>query len=139
MHTIDEPAANTNRGIRLIDMVVVIGALALLAMFAAPWLLDSDSEKNRLRCMNHAKQIALAIQNFEITNKTLPLASTRMITAKPGHFGDADAAGFSWLVQIAPYLDEGATWPNMSRATNKFAKDLYDPAVTSADGSDGLP
>ena len=77
MQAVDEPAANTGRGIRLIEVVVAIGALALVAMLAAPWLLSSDSQKNRLRCMNHAKQIMLGIQNFEITNRALPLASTR--------------------------------------------------------------
>jgi hypothetical protein len=124
---------------RFPDALVLLILSSMLTCLLAPALAQSLASSKNNYCINNAKQIAIALQNHHDTRRTFPLASTRLITSKPGHAGDADAAGYSWLVMLLPYMEETLYWDQLVRSSDKLLKDPFDPEVTSKDGANGVP
>lgn len=124
------------------ECIVAFTALSVLAAALAPALAQSRDNSDRARCLSNARQIALACLNYESARRYYPLASTTLVTSKPASFGDADAAGFSWLVTTLPFLgQEPATryYDRLAQTSNSFRNAPFDPAVTSPGNIENLP
>ncbi len=120
------------------DLVVALFICLLLGALLAPAVAQSRGNNRLNSCLNNAKQLMLAFHNHHDTRKTFPLTSTQLITGKPGHFGDDDAAGYSWLVMLLPFLEEPQSFDMLAKASDKLKKPPFDPSVTSVDGKAGV-
>jgi hypothetical protein len=119
---------------RRTDVLVGFIALAAIACMLAPAVAQLEENSDRAQCLNNAKQIVLGTLKLEYSRDSFPMASTQPITAKPGHFGDADASGFSWLVMVLPNLEDiEATrqFDKLMVSSDRFAKPPFDPSVTA--------
>lgn len=119
-----------------IDWAVAFVALALLAIVLAPALAQVREGGDRTQCLNNARSLGLACLNFEAARRTMPLASTQILTGKPGNFADPDPAGFSWLVMTIPYLNRDDLLPHYERlaqTSNNFRKSPFDPEIISGE------
>lgn len=122
------------------DATAAVLSFALLAAFFLPAIAQLQRNDEQTRCLNNARQIARGVLDFEDARTRLPLASTQWITAKPGSVGGMlDSAGYSWLVMVLPYIGENELYSQLSKSSDRFAKALYDPAVSSQDSAGGLP
>jgi hypothetical protein len=126
------------RAFRASDLVVMLLLGAMFVCLVAPALAQFRFGNQRNACLNNMKQIAIALQNFHDTRKCFPMASTKTFTGKPGHAGDADAAGFSWIAMTLPFMEESVIYDRLAKASDKFQKDPFDPAVTTKEGGGNL-
>jgi prepilin-type N-terminal cleavage/methylation domain-containing protein/prepilin-type processing-associated H-X9-DG protein len=111
------------RGFTLVELLVVIAIIGVLVALLLPAVQQARESARRTQCLNHLKQMALAVQNYNDTHTVLP----------PGHIIPRDRKGADghktiapWQVTILPYIEQ------------KSLFDIYDFNVFSdEDGVNG--
>jgi prepilin-type N-terminal cleavage/methylation domain-containing protein len=89
----ESSAVGRRRGFTLVELLVVIAIIALLIGLLLPAVQQARESASRISCANNLKQIALAMQQYELDKGFLP----------PRCVGDA---GATWTVLIMPYLEQ---------------------------------
>ena len=83
-------------GFTLIELLVVIAIISVLIALLLPAVQQAREAARRTQCLNHLKQIGLALHNYEDAHRLFP----------PG-WVSSDTNGFSWMARILPQLDQG--------------------------------
>lgn len=83
----------SRRGFSLIELLVVIAIVGVLAGLLLPAVQRAREAARRAQCLNHLKQLGLAVHNFENSRGGLPPIGT-----KP--------TDHSWVTLILPYLEQ---------------------------------
>lgn len=86
----------------LVELLVVIAIIGILVALLLPAVQYARESARRMSCGNNLKQLGLAIQTFEASNRVLP--SSYRPTA-PSANGNVD--GWSCQAQILPYVERG--------------------------------
>jgi len=86
------------RAFTLVELLVVITIIGVLIALLLPAVQAAREAARRSQCNNHVKQISLGLLNYENNFRTLP----------PPCF--LSAARPSWLIVIAPFLDQQAVY-----------------------------
>jgi prepilin-type N-terminal cleavage/methylation domain-containing protein/prepilin-type processing-associated H-X9-DG protein len=96
------------RGITLIEVLVVIAIVGILVALLLPAIEMAREASRRSSCVNSLRQIAIAAKLHTDTHKTFPTGGWG-----PDWVGDPDA-GFGprqpggWIYNILPYIEESA-------------------------------
>src|SRR5690554_165040 len=85
------------RAFTLVELLVVIGIIALLISILLPALNSARSAAISLTCQSNLRQVMQAVQMYANENKGI-------MPHTYGNAGDGDLNGTYWTVQIAPYL-----------------------------------
>ena len=114
--------SSSNRsGITLIEVLVIIGILALLAAFFLPATRNARESARRTQCKNQLKQLGLALHNYH---------DTFITTMPPGYIYHTQAAvpeseegvpfsnGWGWMTMIMPYVDSNTLTITFSTSSN---------------------
>jgi prepilin-type N-terminal cleavage/methylation domain-containing protein len=122
------------RGFTLVELLVVIAIIGILIGLLLPAINAAREAGRRASCMNHGKQLGLALQNYASTyNSALPPSVLVQGTA---------VGGVSWAVKILPFMEYDAlqksmgpisgtalpTTANFVTATNTSLKELICPS-----------
>jgi prepilin-type N-terminal cleavage/methylation domain-containing protein len=91
------------RGFTLVELLVVITIIGILIALLLPAIQAAREAARRATCINHLKQIGLALQNHESTYRKFPGASQATANLKK-------ADGWSFLVFILPYIEQDALY-----------------------------
>lgn len=96
------PAANLRTAFTLVELLVVIAVIGILVALLLPAVQAARGAARRAACSNNIRQMALAMHNYESSNRALP----------PGIVVDKD---YRWSAQarVLPYLEEGALFSNI--------------------------
>jgi prepilin-type N-terminal cleavage/methylation domain-containing protein len=102
-------------GFTLIELVVVLGVIALIVALLLPEVTRSARPAaRRTQCRNNLKQIGLALHNYHDQYGTLPPAYTVDAEGRPLH---------SWRTLLLPYLDQAPLYERID-----LSKPWDDPA-----------
>jgi prepilin-type N-terminal cleavage/methylation domain-containing protein/prepilin-type processing-associated H-X9-DG protein len=112
------PKPGPRRGFRLVELLVVLGILAILVALMLPATRSAGPAVRRSVCMNNLKQIALALHSYEQEYRVLPPAYTVDAKGRPLH---------SWRTLILPYLEQEPLY-----RTIDLSKPWNDPANAGA-------
>jgi hypothetical protein len=111
------------------DLIVVAATLLFLSCLLFPALAQSNSHADESMCLNKLKALALAILNHHDTRLSMPLASTQPIDHKPGSVDASNAAGYSWLAQLSPFLE------GQNKFGSEVVKGMRDKAAFAPESS----
>ena len=99
-----------------------------------PAIQNAREAGRRTQCLNNLRNVTVAMHNFASSNKSrLPASATFL----PGGSGDDHVEGYSWAVELLPFLDQqgtydrwnkGIAWNAGSNASAALASGLYVPA-----------
>ncbi len=86
-------------GFTLVELLVVIAIIGILIAMLLPAVQSAREAARRISCINHLKQIGLAITNYETTHRILPAGVFKDVTNSVTRHG-------SMLVHLLPFLEQ---------------------------------
>jgi prepilin-type N-terminal cleavage/methylation domain-containing protein/prepilin-type processing-associated H-X9-DG protein len=114
-------------GFTLIELLVVIAIIAILIGLLLPAVQKVRTAAARTQCTNNLKQIGVACHNFESSFGYMPPDGSDPATNFQG-----------WLVNILPYIEQGAVYQSFQNFTfnsAQFIPTYMCPADPRAPGS----
>lgn len=90
--------AKTASGFTIVELLVVIAVIAVLAGLLFPAIQSVRETGRRTECLNHCRQIGMALQGYQVSYRSLP----------PGWISETpvDRPGWGWASLILPYLEQ---------------------------------
>lgn len=111
-------SAPPHRGFTLLELLVVIGILAVLAGFTLPAVQRVRDAAARTSCQNNLRQIGIGLHAYHGTEGVLP----------PGVRGPGgDFPFLSWMTRILPFIEQEAVWKQAREAYGVDADFRNDP------------
>ncbi len=105
-----------NRGISRVEVAVLLGLLALLASFLAPGFQRARRVPRRMECLNHIRQIGIAMQNFASSNDgNLPPLADNLVVKPDKDALPTGTLASGWPIFILPAIDGFAVLKNIKR------------------------
>jgi prepilin-type N-terminal cleavage/methylation domain-containing protein len=89
-----------NRGITLVEVLVVVAVLALLMALLLPGMQSVRESARRTHCANNLKGMGLALQNFQHAHDEFPIGTSLAPTGTV-----VSAVGHTWWVRILPMVE----------------------------------
>jgi prepilin-type N-terminal cleavage/methylation domain-containing protein/prepilin-type processing-associated H-X9-DG protein len=94
----------------LVELLVVIAVIGVLIALLVPAVQAAREAARRTQCASNAKQLALAVLNYEATRRKLPPSGLVRIHLDPEFnvpiFNPLGGARFSWAVLVLPFMEE---------------------------------
>ncbi len=125
---------DAQQGFTLVELLVVIAIIGILVALLLPAIQAAREAARRNQCLNQlGKQIGVALHTHLDSRKYFPLASTAPYTnaAPKGKYGaqgadkagtypniryaSQDGDGYSWLVQLLPFMEEEITYKKIAQ------------------------
>jgi prepilin-type N-terminal cleavage/methylation domain-containing protein/prepilin-type processing-associated H-X9-DG protein len=101
---------NIRRGFTLIELLVVIAIISILFGLLLPAVQAARGAAARARCMNNLRQLGLALQGFEGTNKGFPPNGINY----SGLFGNWNGDNISAHAFLLPYLEQASLFNSIN-------------------------
>jgi len=115
-------------GLTLIELLVVLAIVGLLVALLMPAIQAAREAARRSSCLNHLRQIGLALANYEAARGNYPSSSTSDVNTGVWSYGSQPTPSLhSWASMALPYLEE----KNVAQLVN-YQVSALDPANRAA-------
>ncbi|GIW80127.1 MAG: prepilin-type N-terminal cleavage/methylation domain-containing protein [Gemmatales bacterium] len=98
------------RAFTLIELLVVIAIIGVLVGLLLPAVQKVREAANRIQCVNHLKQIGVAIHNHHDSIGTFPTGGRRPWSTTAFNSGSSAIMGPGWPFQILPYMEQTSVY-----------------------------
>ena len=115
---------HTQCAFTLIELLVVIAIIAILVALLLPAIQAARESARRTACMNHLRQIGLALVNYESAKNSLP---SGYVSAFQISNGLDTGPGWGWATLLLPHLEESTLSGRLT-----FSRGIEDPANADA-------
>jgi prepilin-type N-terminal cleavage/methylation domain-containing protein/prepilin-type processing-associated H-X9-DG protein len=102
--------AGIRYGFTLVELLVVIAIIGILVAMLLPAIQSARAAARRATCVNHLKQIGIALHNYESTHKEFPAGCTD--GSVPGYADALQPGMFGYILQ---YLEDNALFDSMQK------------------------
>lgn len=101
---------NLRIGFTLVELLVSIAIIGLLIALLLPAVQAAREAARRTECVNHLKQLGLALHNYEAARQAFPAGylSDRATDPAPNPVTWDATPGWAWGALILPYLEQTA-------------------------------
>jgi prepilin-type N-terminal cleavage/methylation domain-containing protein/prepilin-type processing-associated H-X9-DG protein len=124
-------ARSRRAGFTVIELLVVIGILAVMVGLMVPAVQKVRDAANRIQCANHLHQIGLALHQYHDEQGSFPPGLDNMPwLAAAGPKQTQKYWMLSWMTRIFPFVEQEPLWRQMDAAENDTQVRLpirYDP------------
>ncbi|WP_298868914.1 DUF1559 domain-containing protein [uncultured Gimesia sp.] len=94
-------------GFVLIELLTVIGVIAILIALLLPAVQQAREAARRTTCKNNLAQIGVALQNYQMAHMVLPPGT---VNTQGPILNQPKGYHVSWVIQILPFLGERAAY-----------------------------
>ncbi len=101
-------------GFTLVELLVVIGIIALLISILLPALNNARNGAKSVKCLSNLRQIGIALNSYVNDQKgAVPIGYELLPSPVPPAFSyyDGDGGKVYWINRLAPYLDSNLQKP----------------------------
>jgi prepilin-type N-terminal cleavage/methylation domain-containing protein/prepilin-type processing-associated H-X9-DG protein len=117
--------AHYRRAFTLVELLVVIAIIGVLVALLLPAVQSAREAARRTQCINHMKQLGLALHNFHDANLYFPPARDQLTTSP----SLSTLWVCSWHARILPYVEQQGLYQ-----LYRFDRDWQDAATNDAVG-----
>jgi prepilin-type N-terminal cleavage/methylation domain-containing protein len=89
----------------LVELLVVIAIIGILVALLLPAIQAAREAARRAQCQSNLKNVALAVLNYESTNKIFPKGMTFDAAQRPS-IHQLTRFGPNWIIETLPFLEE---------------------------------
>jgi len=111
-------SARVKQGFTLVELLVVIAIIGILVGLLLPAVQAAREAARRMSCQNNLKQLGLALQNFESSNRKLPPGWLGMSRATPFDAPAGNQQYYGLLPFLLPFMEQ-------STVSNQFPVSLF--------------
>lgn len=97
------------RGFTIVELLVVIAIIGLLMALLLPAVQAAREAARRAECVNHLKQIGVALQNYHDVHRVLPPGYISAFTSTGNDMGP----GWGWASLLLPELEQTPAYNNV--------------------------
>ena len=108
---------NRRSGFTLVELLVVIAIIGILVSLLLPAVQAAREAARRIQCTNNAKQLGLALLNYESTYRVFP----------HGEIGFPPEYHSSWVSKILPFVEATNVFNNLNFGFSGFVRDDTNP------------
>ena len=114
-------ASRPSKAFTLVELLVVIAIIGVLVALLLPAIQAAREAARRTHCQNNLKNVALAFQNFQDSQKMFPTGGARYLNNGTPPYGleqnvengkplGPKKQGLGWAFQLLPYIEQTAAY-----------------------------
>lgn len=110
----------TSRAFTLVELLVVIAIIAILVIMLLPALGAVRELARRSQCENHAMQLAMGLQQYELAHEAFPsgvIDPAGPIESRPSGIHQG------WIGQLLPYIGHTALYERLDKEASVYAEE----------------